>query len=79
MMPTMDSILNQINEYAAAATEETRSKLMSSLNQLLLSMESPNDTVHRYGHMVRLQLVPNSFYRLTMITEPAGSCHSNWL
>lgn len=48
----MDRLLDQIKLLAATSGEETRQQLIRSLNNLALSLESPNDTVHRYGHMV---------------------------
>jgi hypothetical protein len=48
----MDAALESIEQLAAAAGEETQRKLRDSLNKLVLSLERPSDTIHRYGHMV---------------------------
>lgn len=48
----MDTALESIKQLAAQAGEDTRRKLKDSLNKLALSLESPSDTIHRYGHMV---------------------------
>lgn len=59
----MDVALDQIKQLAAAADEATYRQLMSSLNKLILSLESPNDTVHRYGHMVSSRKDSSTLYR----------------
>lgn len=48
----MDAPIDQLKQLAATADDVTRQQLVKSLNELVLSLESPNDTVHRYGHMV---------------------------
>jgi hypothetical protein len=48
----MHRTLDAIKQLVAKSGESTRQQLTSSLNKLILSLESPNDTVHRYGHMV---------------------------
>ena len=48
----MDAALETIKGLAAAADEATRRKLVASLSSLAHSLESPGDTIHRYGHMV---------------------------
>lgn len=48
----MDQAIATIQKLAATATEDVRRRLMTSLNRLSLSLETPNDTIHRYGHMV---------------------------
>lgn len=48
----MDAPIDQLKKLAATADDVTRQQLVKSLNELVLSLESPNDTVHRYGHMV---------------------------
>lgn len=48
----MDSALNNIKQLAAEADEATRLELKTSLNKLALSLERPDDTIHRFGHMV---------------------------
>ncbi|KAK8087647.1 hypothetical protein PG997_002608 [Apiospora hydei] len=47
----MDAALETIQQCGATADGATRRKLVTSLNQLIFSMESPSDTIHRYGHM----------------------------
>lgn len=47
----MDAALETIKGLAAAADEATRRKLVASLSSLAHSLESPGDTIHRYGHM----------------------------
>ncbi|KAF2269981.1 O-methyl transferase B [Lojkania enalia] len=48
---TIDAALDPIQQLVATASEATRRQLISSLNKLILSLEDPNDTIHRYGHM----------------------------
>lgn len=48
----MDAALETLKGLAAAADEATRRKLVASLSSLAHSLESPGDTIHRYGHMV---------------------------
>jgi hypothetical protein len=48
----MDAALDSIKHLAAEANDETRRALVDSLNELVLSLETPNETIHRYGHMV---------------------------
>jgi hypothetical protein len=52
----MDATLATIRQLAATASDATRRQLVSSLNRVILSFESPNDTVHRYGHMMSLAM-----------------------
>ncbi|KAM5467371.1 putative demethylsterigmatocystin 6-O-methyltransferase [Microsporum audouinii] len=47
----MDATLDSIKQLAATASEATRRQLIISLNKLILSLEGPSDTIHRYGHM----------------------------
>jgi hypothetical protein len=48
----MDAALVQIKQLATKANQGARWQLMAALRKLADSMESPNDTIHRYGHMV---------------------------
>jgi hypothetical protein len=48
----MYSALAKIEQLAMTANEGARSQLTAALRRLADSMESPNDTIHRYGHMV---------------------------
>ena len=48
----MELALLRINQLASEA-EPDRRQLMETLHKLAYSLETPNDTVHRYGHMVR--------------------------
>ena len=48
----MDAALDKVRQLAANADEATRRQLSTTLNRLVLSLESPSDTIHRYGHMV---------------------------
>ncbi len=50
--PQMEAALDQIKQLAASVDEDGRSKLRTALQKLALSLESPGDTIHRYGHMV---------------------------
>jgi hypothetical protein len=54
-IPKMDAALDQIQQLATNADELTRRQLMNSLHKLAYSMESPQETIHRYGHSVSLQ------------------------
>lgn len=47
----MDAALDKVRQLAANADEATRRQLSTTLNRLVLSLESPSDTIHRYGHM----------------------------
>lgn len=48
----MDAALANFEQMASAADEPTRVRLIAGLRQLADSMEAPQDTIHRYGHMV---------------------------
>lgn len=50
----MDELLNPIRQFAAAANETARRHLISALHKLAYSLESADETLHRYGSMVRL-------------------------
>ncbi|KAF2653889.1 O-methyl transferase B [Lophiostoma macrostomum CBS 122681] len=47
----MDVLLDQVKQLATTLSEATRRQFLNSLNHLVLSLETPNDTVYRYGHM----------------------------
>lgn len=47
----MNTALAQIKQFAATANDTDLSDLITSLRRLTHSLESPNDTIHRYGHM----------------------------
>jgi hypothetical protein len=47
----MEAALEQIRIFAAASGEEARRSLMLSLQALAHSLETPQDTIHRFGHM----------------------------
>lgn len=47
----MEAILDQVKQLAATS-EEARQEVMVALRNLAFSFESPQDTIHRYGHMV---------------------------
>lgn len=51
----MEALLDSIKQVAAAADEAMRSQLIASLNQLTVSLETPDDTLLRYGGMVSFQ------------------------
>lgn len=50
----MGGTLDQINQLVAGVDDATRPLLLTALNRLVLSLETPSDTIHRYGHMVGL-------------------------
>ncbi|KAF3763272.1 hypothetical protein M406DRAFT_48948 [Cryphonectria parasitica EP155] len=47
----MDEVLQKIRELAAVTNEVGRQHLMSALHKLAYSMETSDDTLHRYGAM----------------------------
>lgn len=66
----MDVPLDQLKQLAATADDVTRQQLVKSLNELMLSLESPNDTVHRYGHMV------SSLFAYVELVQGVDCCSS---
>lgn len=48
----MDAALTQLKQSASLADEPSRARLIDELRQLADSMETPQDTIHRYGHIV---------------------------
>lgn len=48
----MDLAIKEIKHLAANTDETTRQQLMATLHRLAYSMECPNDTSLRYGHLV---------------------------
>lgn len=47
----MEEALEKIRELAVEGNEQTRRGLMLSLQALSFSLETPQDTIHRFGHM----------------------------
>ncbi|KAK7946091.1 O-methyl transferase B [Apiospora aurea] len=47
----MESALSQLRQLACIADESLRRRLMVSLHELANSMETSNDTIHRYGYL----------------------------
>ena len=47
----METALDQVRELATAR-EDDRAKAIVALQNLAFSLETPQDTIHRYGHMV---------------------------
>ncbi|KAF2789979.1 S-adenosyl-L-methionine-dependent methyltransferase [Melanomma pulvis-pyrius CBS 109.77] len=47
----MDAILDQIKLFAASASDTGRHKLISALHDMAYSLETPDETLHRYGSM----------------------------
>ena len=83
----MDAPIDQLKQLAATADDVTRQQLVKSLNELILSLESPNDTVHRYGHMVSslfaFNVLLNLFKELTIVRhrtsrQPPSESASTW-
>lgn len=50
----MEALAKHVEELAAAADETARQKLQVALRDLAYSLEDPNDTVNRIGHLVRM-------------------------
>lgn len=48
----MDAALDELRRLAPMADAQTRCRLMSALHKLAYSMETSDDTLHRYGSMV---------------------------
>lgn len=48
----MDAAIDQIRQLGTTADEAGRRQMMKSLYRLAYSLESPQDTIHRYGHLV---------------------------
>jgi len=48
----MDTIITQVQSLAASANEAGRKKLIDSLRNLQYSIETPNDTLRRFGGLV---------------------------
>ena len=74
----MDAILNQIKQLITSADEIARQKLINSLNKLTLSLENPEDTAHRYGHMVS-SISDYSLYISNWLLESTNRCHQDRL
>lgn len=49
----MDASVEQVKKLAATVGEEGRRKLIVSLHELAYELEDSNDTVHRFGYLVR--------------------------
>lgn len=49
----LEDLLNQIRSLISPADDAGRRKLMWSLHELAYSMEDENDTIQRFGHLVR--------------------------
>lgn len=47
----MESALDQIRK-EAAGSNDARQKAIVALQSLVSSLETPDDTLHRFGHMV---------------------------
>ncbi|KUJ18479.1 O-methyl transferase B [Mollisia scopiformis] len=47
----METALEDIKRLAISSDEDARQSIMSALHKLAYSMESPNDTIRRYGHL----------------------------
>ncbi|KAI1370088.1 S-adenosyl-L-methionine-dependent methyltransferase [Hypoxylon crocopeplum] len=47
----MDDALNQLKQTASSTDESTRRQIARSLRRLADSMETPQNTIHRYGHL----------------------------
>jgi len=60
----MEAAFGQIREVAAEG-EEARRKVIVALRDLACSLEEPNDTIHRFGHMVYLTFIPEAPQELT--------------
>lgn len=56
----MEAALTAIKNFATAADETVRRKLMVTLHELAYSLEDSNDTVHRLGYLVRIELCPGT-------------------
>jgi hypothetical protein len=48
----MDALVEPIRQYAASASDVSRRDLISYLHGLAYSLETADDTLHRYGSMV---------------------------
>lgn len=49
---TMDDLLHPIRQFAKTASDTERQKLASSLHNLAYSLETADETLHRYGSLV---------------------------
>jgi hypothetical protein len=52
----MEKALDQVRELATGS-EDDRHKAIADLQNLAFSLESPQDTIHRYGHMVSFTVI----------------------
>jgi demethylsterigmatocystin 6-O-methyltransferase len=48
----LEYLVSQVEQFAANTDEVARSKLMITLRDLQYSLESPNDTINRFGYYV---------------------------
>lgn len=48
----MDASINQIKELVSRIDEAQRMEVIKSLQRLIYSLETPQDTMYRYGHCV---------------------------
>lgn len=62
----MEAALSQIRELAAQG-EDSRWNVMVALRDLACSLEEPNDTIHRFGQMVRPTFIPKAAQELTHV------------
>lgn len=54
----MEAAIDKIRELAGQG-EAGRRQLMDALHKLAYSLETVNDTIHRYGHMAGSDLSPS--------------------
>ncbi|KAK8017140.1 hypothetical protein PG991_008216 [Apiospora marii] len=65
----MEAAFDQLRELAAEG-ESARQKVVVALRDLASSLEAPNDTIHRFGHMSKWALIWDCFGTWPVGTPP---------
>lgn len=73
----MESIIDQIKQYASSADETSREGLAAALRRVLYSLEDDDDIVHRIGYLVSnvgvsgiFVLISGNYIAPTIVSSP---------
>ena len=72
----MEAAIDTVKQFATTASEATRQEVIKSLTKLIFALESPSDTIHRYGHMVSSSYWPFKVLLQLTCTIESTNCHN---